>query len=87
MSLELTNRLAAGLGLSLPATLIWNYPNITRLASHLAGMMKIASDDSAETGAQSESRQGESEEIERILRDVEQLSDSDARRKLDEESS
>ena len=86
-SLELTNRLAAGLGLSLPATLIWNYPNITRLASHLAGMMKIASDDSAETGAQSESREGESEEIERILREVEQLSDSDARRILDKESS
>jgi hypothetical protein len=50
-------------------------------------MMKIASDDSAETGAESESRQGESEEIEQILRDVEQLSDSDARRILDEESS
>jgi pyruvate dehydrogenase E2 component (dihydrolipoamide acetyltransferase) len=87
MSLELTNRLAAGLGLSLPATLIWNYPNITRLASHLAGMMKSTSNHSAEAGAESEFRLGESKEIEQILRDVEQLSDSEARRLLDEKSS
>jgi hypothetical protein len=87
MSVELTNRLAAGLRLSLPATLIWNYPNITRLASHLVGLMKIASDDDATTKAESESRQAESDKIEQILRDVEQLSDSDVRRILDEESS
>ncbi len=87
MSLDLTNRLAAGLGLSLPATLIWNYPSIARLASHLAGMMKIVSDGSSDTETDSRSRQQERDEIERILRDLEQLSDSDARRILDEESS
>jgi hypothetical protein len=85
MSVDLTNRLAAGLGLTLPATLIWNYPTIARLASHLAGLMKMVSDDSAAT--ESQPRQQERDEIEQILRDVEQLSDSDARRILDEESS
>jgi pyruvate dehydrogenase E2 component (dihydrolipoamide acetyltransferase) len=87
MTLELTNRLAAGLGLSLPPTLIWNYPSITRLASHLADMMKTGSDPGAEIRTESGSRQDEREEVERILREVEQLSDADARRILDEESS
>jgi myxalamid-type polyketide synthase MxaE and MxaD len=36
MGLELRNRLEAGLSITLPATLIWNYPTIAVLVPHLA---------------------------------------------------
>ena len=35
MALELRNRLEAGLGLTLSATLIWNHPTVAALAEHL----------------------------------------------------
>jgi acyl carrier protein len=41
MGLELRNRLEAGLGLKLPATLIWNYPTIAALVPHLADIMDL----------------------------------------------
>jgi myxalamid-type polyketide synthase MxaE and MxaD len=37
LAMELRNRLEAGLGRSLPATLAWNYPTIAALVEHLAG--------------------------------------------------
>jgi len=36
MGLELRNRLEAGLGMTLSATLIWTYSNVRLLAGHLA---------------------------------------------------
>ncbi len=42
MTIEFRNRLEAGLGLTLPATLVWNYPTIADLAPHLAGKLGIA---------------------------------------------
>ncbi len=41
MTLELRNRLEAGLRLSLPATLVWNYPTIADLVPHLAERMGL----------------------------------------------
>ncbi|SEU29053.1 type I polyketide synthase [Stigmatella erecta] len=37
MGLELRNRLVSGLGLSLPASLIWKHPTLTALCAHLLG--------------------------------------------------
>jgi len=39
MSLELRNRLEAGLGMKLSATLIWTYGNAASLAQHLSGKL------------------------------------------------
>ncbi len=41
MTLELRNRLEASLGLTLSATLAWNYPTISALAPYLAERMRI----------------------------------------------
>ncbi len=41
MTLELRNRLEAGLGLTLSATLVWNYPTVSALVPFLAGKMEI----------------------------------------------
>ena len=42
MGLELRNRLEAGLGLTLSATLIWAYPTITRLSERLLDLLGLA---------------------------------------------
>src|SRR5262249_33896671 len=36
MGLELRNRIEASLGITLPATLIWTYPNVVAMAKYLA---------------------------------------------------
>ena len=41
MTLDLRNRLESSLGLSLSATLVWNYPTITDLTDHLAERLGI----------------------------------------------
>jgi len=41
MGLELRNRFEASTGLSLPATLMWTYPTVAELSSHLAAQMNI----------------------------------------------
>jgi acyl transferase domain-containing protein/NADPH:quinone reductase-like Zn-dependent oxidoreductase/acyl carrier protein len=42
MALELRNRLEISLGLTLSGTLVWGYPTITDLATHLAQQMGIS---------------------------------------------
>jgi len=42
MALELRKSLGTGLGLTLPATLLFNFPTITALADHLAGEVGLA---------------------------------------------
>jgi NADPH:quinone reductase-like Zn-dependent oxidoreductase/acyl carrier protein len=42
MALELRNRLESGLGLTLPATLLWAYPTLAALAAHLGERMDIS---------------------------------------------
>jgi len=39
MGLELRNRIEAGLGLRIPATLLWTYPTVEALAGHLAELL------------------------------------------------
>ncbi len=41
MALELRNRLESSLGLTLSATLVWNYPTITALAPFLADTLRL----------------------------------------------
>ena len=86
-ALELCNRLETGLKISLSPTLVWNYPNIALLAAHLGDMMKISLNDAVEPRVEPESGVEDGEKLERILKDIEQLSDKDARRLLDEGSS
>ncbi len=45
MALELRNRLEHASGLTLPATVAWNYPTVAILGAHLAGLMGIALDE------------------------------------------
>ena len=42
MTLEFRNRLEQGLGLSLSATLVWNYPTVNDLVPYLAAKMEIS---------------------------------------------
>jgi acyl carrier protein len=42
MTLELRNRLEVDLGLTLPASVVWNYPTVTLLAGHLATLLTPA---------------------------------------------
>ena len=44
MGLELRNRLEAGLGLRLQATLLWTYPHVAALAEHLLNLLQPASE-------------------------------------------
>jgi myxalamid-type polyketide synthase MxaE and MxaD len=41
LGLEIRNRLEAASGLSLPATLLWNYPTLADLAAHLAEQLAV----------------------------------------------
>lgn len=79
MALELRNRLEVESGLTLSATIAWNYPTIAVLAEYLAGRMELALEAqtepiTAEAGAASE-EQGEAidlladDELEALLSD------------------
>jgi hypothetical protein len=86
MALEFRNRLEVGLGLTLSATLLWNYPTIAVLAPYLAGLMGIPLEDTTEShpkeSVPTASWQEEDQGIDQILREIEQLSDDDTRRML-----
>jgi acyl transferase domain-containing protein/acyl carrier protein len=45
MALELRNRLERTFGLRLPATLVWTFPDVERLARHLAEQIDVPVDD------------------------------------------
>jgi acyl carrier protein len=85
MGLELRNRLEASLGLTLPATLVWNYPTVAVLGPQLAERLGIPLDSEAAAVPASttpEAPAASDEELEAILRDVEELSAEEARRLL-----
>ena len=79
MSLELRNRLEATLGLTLPATLVWNYPTVAAVAAHLEERLGFAA---GETGEAAPS--GDDAELDRLLTEIQGLSDEEVRRQLAE---
>ncbi|MEK7727825.1 MAG: SDR family NAD(P)-dependent oxidoreductase, partial [candidate division KSB1 bacterium] len=103
MALELRNRLEASLGLTLPATTFFNYPNITALMPHLAAKMEMPLEAEAvkpkagevksdlrksdlanleKVEAQVRLRANEEYDIDKILAEIEQLSEEEARKIL-----
>jgi acyl carrier protein len=96
MGLELRNRLESGTGISVPATLIWNYPTVTLLAPEIASRMGIVLDEPKEPATITERAVAEPApstppdateplDLEALLQQVEGLTDDDARRLLAEE--
>ena len=89
-ALELRNRLETTTGLSLSATLIWNYPTIAQLTDHLVQKMATPLDAPVVAhGSEIESARGasdmaskEGEELERLLEEVESLSHGETRKLL-----
>jgi NAD(P)-dependent dehydrogenase (short-subunit alcohol dehydrogenase family)/acyl carrier protein len=95
MGLELRNRLEAGTALSLPATLVWNYPTIATLAGELGRRLELPTsadelhekEGSPAADAQTErpprtAGKGSIEDLETLLADIERLSADEARRSL-----
>jgi acyl carrier protein len=78
MGLELRNRLEVELSLSLPATLVWNYPTVTSLVAHLATLLG----EQPESLVDAPSSVQADVEVEAILRDIEKLPIEEARRLL-----
>jgi amino acid adenylation domain-containing protein len=51
LGLEIRNVLAAGLGLPLPATLVWAHPTLDALTLHLASLLSVSATADSEQGA------------------------------------
>ena len=76
MGLELRKRLEAGTQLSLPATLVWNYPTIAALAEELASRLEVPL--RSDVG-EAEATDGD---LEALLAEVESMSPEEAQRLL-----
>jgi polyketide synthase 12/myxalamid-type polyketide synthase MxaF len=85
MALELRNRLEAGLGIPLPATIAWNYPTVALLAPYLAERLEVPLEDTRGAAGPADAGAGV-DDLEVLLKQVEQLSAEDARRLLSEGS-
>jgi acyl carrier protein len=84
MALELRNRLEGLAAVRLPATLAWNYPTIAALAPFVASKAGIDFTDAAPV-AVAGPLDDSAADLERMLAEIEQLSDADARRLTVEE--
>nr|UUL70761.1 Malonyl CoA-acyl carrier protein transacylase [Vitiosangium cumulatum] len=73
LSLELRNRLEAKLELTLPATLLWNYPTLNALTPFLAGRMGIELDSPEAPPQQTASPELSEEDGAAMLKMLEQL--------------
>jgi len=82
MALELRNRLEVSLELILPATLIWAYPSLSLLTSHLAGKLGILSEGG--TSEQQSAGDEEGEKHNSLVAKVGQLSEDQAEALLTE---
>ena len=77
LAVEFRNRMEADTGLSIPTTLIWNYPTVAKLAPQVAERLGITLDAGASAGAEAPT-----DELDELLGALESLSDEDARRAL-----
>ena len=84
MALELRNRLEAGTGIALPATLVWNYPTVEALAPFLAERLDVALDETRSQPKPADDSRAPSD-LEALVGQIEQLSAEEARRLLSEE--
>lgn len=76
MGLELRNRLEAACRISIPATLIWNYPTVGQLAPQLATRMDVPMTDGNLVGAApGVPASAEERQLEEILAAIESLPD------------
>ena len=92
MGLEVRNLLERGLGVAVPATLIWNYPTVSALAAEVARRAGIPLEDGGQSGAVGAapvnaapgkvSGGAEQEELQAILEDLERMSEGEARQAL-----
>jgi myxalamid-type polyketide synthase MxaE and MxaD len=89
MSMEISSRLKAALGLVLPTTLLWNYPTVARLAAYLAQRLNIPLEApgearDGETGSVKTEVYGEfsqdSVDVTDMIEEIEQLSEEDVYR-------
>jgi acyl carrier protein len=77
LAVEFRNRMEADTGLSIPTTLIWNYPTVAKLAPQVAERLGIALDAGATAGADART-----DELDELLGALESMSDDAARRAL-----
>lgn len=82
MGLELRGQLERAFGLSLPATLIWNHPDVCALAREIARRAELPLDHDPAPADQTDSA-----EIESMLQELESLSEEEARRLLGDSTS
>ncbi|MBV8587790.1 MAG: SDR family NAD(P)-dependent oxidoreductase, partial [Verrucomicrobia bacterium] len=81
MGFELKNRCEQSFGLSLSATMVWNYPTIRLLAGHLADKLGVTLSDAPPAADWSKNGEVESisgQRFSTVLANVEQLSEEDA---------
>lgn len=92
MGLEVRNLLERGLGVAVPATLIWNYPTVSVLAVEVARRAGIPLENGEQSGAvgaaTATAAAGDvpggaaKEELQAILEDLERMSEGEARQAL-----
>ena len=92
MGLEVRNLLERGLGVSVPATLIWNYPTVAALAAEVARRAGIPLEEGAQSGTVGDATASiatgdapggaEQKELQAILEDLERMSEGEARQAL-----
>ena len=90
MAVELKNRCESALGISLPATLAWNYSTIAALSEHLAGLLGLPLD--VDNGSSIRSAKAEAGlpdtgrtsvgKSDQLMQSIDQLSDMEALTRL-----
>jgi acyl transferase domain-containing protein/NAD(P)-dependent dehydrogenase (short-subunit alcohol dehydrogenase family) len=86
MAVEFRNKVEAAAGISIPTTLVWNYPTIAKLAPEIATRMGVELDSSIDenpvAAPASTVAEAPDDDLEALLNEVETLSDDDVRRAL-----
>jgi len=91
MGLELRNSLQTSLGVSLPATMVFNYPTVVLLSQYLAGKIAPQQDDSELTQVSEFAPAAlpgtleEKEHIHELLAEIESLSEQEVHRRMSSE--